>query len=64
MGKIKRGGYQLFTWIGDHPPKHVHVLKDGKLIVKWDLEKGEEMEGVANSQIKRIIKELQKEGLL
>ena len=38
MSKIRRGGYVFLTWIGDHTPRHVHVYRDGKLIVKWDLE--------------------------
>lgn len=37
MGKIRVGGYIFVTWIGDHEPRHVHVFKDGQLIVKWDL---------------------------
>ncbi len=38
MAKVRRGGYIFLTWIGDHTPRHVHVYRDGKLIVKWDLE--------------------------
>src|SRR5436309_8220970 len=38
MGKVRRGGFVVFTWKGDHPPRHVHVYRDGKLIVKWDLD--------------------------
>ena len=38
MGKYRRGGYVFITWKGDHPPRHVHVYRDGKLIVKWDLD--------------------------
>ena len=25
MGKVRRDGYILFWWIGDHEPRHVHV---------------------------------------
>jgi uncharacterized protein DUF4160 len=25
MGKVRRGGYIFEWWIGDHPPRHVHV---------------------------------------
>ena len=28
----------FITWKGDHPPQHVHVYRDGKLVVKWDLD--------------------------
>jgi hypothetical protein len=38
MPKVKRGGYVFLAWKGDHSPRHVHVYKDGTLIVKWDLE--------------------------
>ena len=27
MGKIRRGGFVFLTWIGDHSPYHVHVMK-------------------------------------
>ena len=26
MGKVRRGGYVFQWWIGDHPPRHVHVF--------------------------------------
>ena len=47
MGKIRRGGYVFITWVGDHPPRHVHVYRDGKLVVKWDLENRVAMNGHA-----------------
>jgi len=34
--KIRCGGYIFFTWKGDHAPRHVHVYRDEKLVVKWD----------------------------
>ena len=40
MARIRRGGYIFITWIGDHSPRHVHVYRDGKLVVKWDLDNG------------------------
>jgi len=64
MGKIKRGGYVFITWKGDHPPRHVHVYRDGALIVKWDLEKSEPMKGEASSRIRKLFAELVTEGLL
>ena len=62
MSKIRRGNYILVTWIGDHPPRHVHVYKDGKLIVKWDLENGVPMKGKANNRIVKLIAALEEEG--
>ena len=38
MPRIKRGGYVFIVWKGDHSPRHVHVYRDGTLILKWDLE--------------------------
>jgi hypothetical protein len=42
MGKIRRGGFVFVTWKGDHSPYHVHVYRDGTLVVKWDLENDHE----------------------
>ena len=64
MARIRRGGYIFLTWIGDHTPRHVHVYRDGKLIVKWDLENRMPMMGDANRRILRLIDELESEGLL
>ena len=38
MGRIRRGGYIFEFWVGDHPPRHVHVLKDRRLIAKVELD--------------------------
>jgi hypothetical protein len=64
MSKIRRGGYIFVNWIGDHPPPHVHVYRDGKLIVKWDYENGAPLKGTANRKILRLIAELIEEGEL
>ena len=64
MSKIARGGYIFVTWIGDHPPPHVHVYRDNKLVVKWDYENGSAMKGSANRTILRIIEDLKSEGKL
>ena len=64
MARIRRGGYIFLTWIGDHSPRHVHVYRDGKLIVKWDLENRAPMIGEANWRILSLIDELESEGLL
>jgi hypothetical protein len=54
----------LITWIGDHPPRHVHVYRDGKLVVKWDLDNHQAMQGKANRRILELIAQLESEGLL
>ena len=64
MGKIKRGGYVFFSWIGDHNPRHVHVYKDGNFIVKWDIENWQAMKGEAPRTILKLIQELMDEGKL
>ncbi len=64
MARIRRGGYIFLTWVGDHSPRHVHVYRDGKLVVKWDLENRMPMIGEANRRILSLIDELESEGLL
>lgn len=64
MAKIRRGGYIFLTWTGDHGPRHVHVYRDGKLMLKWDLENQTAMKGTASRRVRRLIAELQAEGML
>ena len=64
MGKIRRGGYIFITWIGDHSPYHVHVYKNGKLVVKWNLEHNLPMKGKASTEKLRSLRELREDGLL
>ncbi|NNK45080.1 MAG: DUF4160 domain-containing protein [Altererythrobacter sp.] len=58
MAKIRRGNFVFVTWIGDHAPRHVHVYRDGKLVVKWDLEHALPIEGRASRRLRRLIREL------
>jgi len=62
--RIRRGGYVFITWKGDHPPAHVHVYRDGELVVKWDLENRLPMKGSASAAVIRLIDELTEEGAL
>ena len=64
MGKLRRGGFIFVTWKGDHPPRHVHVYRDGTLIVKWNLEDHVAMKGRATDRVLRLIAELQAAGAL
>ncbi|MDY0062300.1 MAG: DUF4160 domain-containing protein [Myxococcota bacterium] len=64
MGKLRRGGFVFLSWKGDHGPQHVHVYRDGRLLVKWDLEQGKAMEGKATRRILQLIREMEEEGLL
>ena len=52
------------TWKGDHSPYHVHVYRDGTLVLKWDLESEAPMKGKPTARILRLISELREEGLL
>ena len=63
-GKQRRGGYVFITWKGDHPPRHVHVYRDGKLVVKWDLDNKQAMKGTATRRVLQLIAELESEGVL
>jgi len=45
MGKLRRGGYIFVWWKGDHSPRHVHVYRDGRLLVKRDLDQEKAMKG-------------------
>jgi hypothetical protein len=64
MVKIRRNNYVFLTWIGDHSPRHVHVYKSSKLVVKWDLENWLPMKGKANRRLTQLIEELNREGVL
>ena len=64
MARIRRGGHIFPTWAGDHPPRHVHVYRDGTLVVKWDLENQLPMKGKASRRIRSLIDELKTEGLI
>ena len=52
------------TWKGDHSPRHVHVYRDGRLVVKWNLEAGVPMNGKASARVRNLIQELEEEGQL
>mgnify|MGYP002623411557 CR=1 FL=1 len=64
MGKKRRGNYVFLTWTGDHGPRHVHVYKDARFVVKWDLENNAVMEGRISRNILKYINELIDEGEL
>ena len=64
MTRIRRGGYVFITWKGDHSPRHVHIYRDGKHVVTWDLENGQSMKGRATRRILKWIEELESKGVL
>ena len=64
MPKIRRGNYVFLGWCGDHGPRHVHVYRNGRLVVKWDLESWLPMKGRATRKVLRHLADLVREGLL
>jgi hypothetical protein len=62
--RIRRGGFIFVTWVGDHTPRHVHVFRDARLVVKWDLEEWKAMEGAASGRLMQLLIELDEEGRL
>lgn len=64
MSKVRRGGYVFLTWKSDHTPRHVHVYRDGKLVLKWDLDNQTPMAGNPSSRVLDLIRQLDSEGLL
>lgn len=64
MGKVRRENYIFLTWKGDHSPRHVHVYRDGKLVLKWNLDAHVPMKGKPTARLVRLILEFDKEGAL
>jgi len=64
MGKYRRGGYVFVPWKGDHSPRHVHVYRDGTLILKWNLDDHLPMKGEPTARLLKLIEDLVAEGLL
>lgn len=58
MGRIRRGGYLIDWWIGDHTPKHVHVYRDGALVAKVEIPGMLVLTGKMNHKLKRILERL------
>lgn len=61
MGRVRRGNHIFVFWVTDHPPRHAHVYRDGKLIVKWDLVHRKAIRGAMSLQILSHISELRSE---
>jgi len=61
---MRRGGYVFLTWKGDHGPRHVHVLRDGKFVLKWNLDQQVSMVGTPSRRLLDLIAQLDAEGLL
>ena len=64
MGKVRRGNFVFLSWKGDHSPRHVHVYRSGRLVLKWNLDDRVPMKGRPNARVLRLIAELEEEGVL
>jgi hypothetical protein len=64
VGKVRRGNFVFVTWKGDHSPRHVHVYRDGRLVLKWNLDAQLPMSGRPTARLIELIAELEEEGLL
>jgi hypothetical protein len=62
--RTRRGGYEFVRWVGDYDPAHVHVYRDGVLVLKWNLELEVAMQGHATRRVVSLIRELRLEGRL
>ncbi|QQR80902.1 MAG: DUF4160 domain-containing protein [Deltaproteobacteria bacterium] len=64
MGRLKRGGYLIEWWIGDHDPKHVHVYEDGKDVAKIKVPDLLVLQGKMSKKLRKILEGLIKDGEL
>jgi hypothetical protein len=64
VGKIRRGGFVFLWWKGDHAPRHVYVFRDGRLVVKRNLDGGTSITGRPPSRVVELIRALVREGRL
>jgi hypothetical protein len=66
MGKVRRDGYILEWFIGDHVPQHIHVYNSkGKLIGRLDVDRLVGIEGwTPDRKLIKLIADLKNEGRL
>ena len=54
----------FLTWTGDHSPRHVHVYRAGRLVLKWNLDAQAPMAGTPSRRLLGLLERLAGEGLL
>jgi hypothetical protein len=64
VSKIRRGNFVLLMWIGDHSPRHVHIYRDGRLVLKWNLDDWAPMKGQPTTRLLKLLAQLRAEGVL
>ncbi|GDY22606.1 hypothetical protein LBMAG56_39530 [Verrucomicrobiota bacterium] len=66
MGKVRRGGYIIVWWAGDHEPRHVHVkTSSGRKLGRLDITAMQGLEGwLPDRKLIEVIQQLKTEGRL
>ena len=66
MGKIRRRGYILEWFIGDHVPRHIHVYDSKhRLLGRLDLDRMTGIEGwIPEHKLIKLVRDLKREGRL
>ena len=66
MGKIRRAGYILEWFIGDHEPRHIHVYDSKRrLLGRLDVDQMAGIEGwTPDRKLIKVVQELLSEGRL
>lgn len=66
MGKIRRNGYILEWFIGDHKPRHAHVYDNKRRFIgRLDVDRLVGIEGwMPDSKLIKLVTDLKKEGRL
>ena len=64
MGRVRRGGYVIEWWIGDHYPKHVHIYREGREIAKVRVPGLVVLTGTLNKRLRKILEKLLEEKLI
>jgi len=58
------GGYVIRLYLNDHPPLHVHVFKDGKLVARYDVQNHVFLPGSEAKHFGRITRALRDAGVI
>jgi len=66
MGKLRRSGYVLEWFIGDHVPRHVHVYDSKhRFIGRLDVDRLVGVEGwTPDRKLIKVVEDLKREGRL
>ncbi len=62
MSRWKRKGLLVYFNKYDHEPKHVHVYKNRKEILKFDIESWKKIKGRLSRKARKVLEQLRAEG--